>query len=195
MKDFQDVSVKRLVQNFLFSQVNVQNIKVTGLAGPHPLEYKEMLIKYFNPIDINLVDIPSWNYADEKRKYVTEWNYISRVKATSVMDCDFCDTIINSGNEFLKVYDKMQKLPDKEKILAFTFSTRMSGGIERTLDWISDNLYDGTIKSCDLKGQYIHSSKYRSYIYGISHRQIKFKKSLWVRYRDTSNMLSGIVSW
>lgn len=188
MKDFQDVSVKRQVQNFLFSKVNIKNTVVTGLAGKNPLEYKKLIEHYFDPLKVELVDF--YRYPD-----ITQWNYISKVQVTPVMDCDFCSSVVNSGEEFLTVFDNLKKLPAKEKVLAFTFSTRMAGGLDETLKWLSHYLYNDSFKEIDRFVGNIYTSKYRSYILQIQHEQSVFKKSLLVRYRETSNMLSGIVSW
>lgn len=187
MNEFKNCTIKREVQHILFTNVNKKGVKITGLSGSNIEEYSKILKNHFNSNNIKLVDfnIKGENIINNK---------ISNVKPTLVMDCDFCDTIINSGEELLKVYNNMTiRYPNKEKILAFTFSNRMSGGLQKTLDWLNTNIYKESLQLNNQNySKCINPGKYWRI---IGHNQNNFNKSILISYRDSVSMLSGIISW
>ena len=183
--NFQNVPVKREVQHIMFTTVNKKGVKITGLAGNNSKEYKQMLKLHFSSSNITLVDLKEVGEGIINKP-------IGEVNPTSVMDCDFCSTIATSGEEFLKVYNKMSAIKGK-KVLSFTFSLRLKGGLDRTLCWLNNYVYSNTL---DLnKGNYTRSFSQLKYWKIIGHTQDKFDESILVMYKDSHTMLSGAISW
>lgn len=186
---FNDRPIKREVQHILFTTVNKKGCKVTGLAGDCPEEYKKLLKLHFSCNEIQLVD-----FVLKGEGYINK--PISEVTPTMVIDCDFCDSIINSGEEFLQVYKNMiHKYSNRKgkKVLSFTFSNRLAGGLEKSLNWLNKNLYENSLQLNGLSYSKALSSHEHWRI--IGHTQSKFNESMLISYRDTSSMLSGIISW
>ena len=147
MKSFESSLVKRRVQKALFDGIAPKNGEITGLAGDNYLEYEKLLQECLQPKLVRLID---YNY--DIRDSKVEYGHIQYVKTTNIMDCDFCESIVNSGEKLLMVYKNMLKeQTDKriKKTLIFTFSTRLSGGIIRTLQWLNTYLYKNTMYSID----------------------------------------------
>lgn len=187
MKQFNNRPIKREVQHILFTTVNKKGCKVTGLAGNYPEEYKKLLKLHFACKQIQLVD-----FNIIKEGYINM--PISKVPMTMVVDCDFCSSIINSGEEFLKVkYNMEEKYKRKKKVLAFTFSNRLAGGLSRTIQWLNENLYENTLvlNNIDISKSLSSHEHWRI----IGHNQSNFEQSVLISYRDTSSMISGIISW
>lgn len=193
MKNYLNTPVKRQVQNLLFTTVNCKNSRITGLAGCNSQEYLNILCKSFNPRNISLVDF------EENSKRINQ-RCISRMPATPIMDCDFCKGIISDGPILLKVFNNMKKsFPDKsiKKILSFNFNfARQGSSKDETYEWLNKNLYNGTLSINSVSKQVIkNKNTYNPYIYIINHNQSKFYESLIIQYRESSQMISGIVSW
>lgn len=185
MKDFSKSTIKREVQHLLFSTVNKKLVKFTGLAGNDPEGYKKVIRTHFStpPRGIILVD------NNQTGKGIINTN-ISEVKPTSVMDCDFCNTIKKSGDEFLRVLENLRKTSYKSKIISFTFCLR-GCKLEETIDWLDHNVFEGTLF---LNGKNVSNYKQRIRGYQIiGHEQYKYKQSVLIYYNDGHPMISGII--
>jgi hypothetical protein len=177
--------VKRIVQQILFTQM-ATNGDVTGLAGEDYQDYEKVLKKYFKR-KIFLVDtnITGPNIRNE---------CITNTKLTRIVDCDFCKSYVNAGEELITVFNKMIQQPIKtySRVLLFTLSLR-GPGLNNTLDWLNLHLYDGSLKTDKVKKSLLIDDF--SYIRIINHSQITFNSSFLIQYRDSSHMLSGGVLW
>lgn len=207
--------MKRLVQNdVLFPSVGTSGLPMTGLAGWNP---QECLNNYRNGLrtnNITLVDI------DLKPEPFVKLARIENMPATPIMDCDYCASILYTQESLEKVFSNMCKLPKEvDKYLLFTFSLRGCPGRSNyamkqiTFGVLNDILYDGTLSNINwsTEGSALVSmkSKWLAYEenkrrYGsncsiwskwVAHEQSRFKKSILIRYRDSWEMLTGLVNW
>lgn len=189
MEQYLDAKVKRYVQKRLFSQVRSARM-ILGLAGPYPYEYMRSIfrnIHFGDSTNIRLVDLNPAADVVRKNTIVAEfdilqYNHPDRCPVTFV-DCDFCKSIINCGDDLLYIYNKMKKNNVRNKYITFTFSLRKVG-LEATLNWLLHNfpeLYIQSPKSLDLNI--------------LQHRQyVKEYSPVLFGYRDSGeNMISGII--
>lgn len=190
--DFKNKITKRLVQKELFR--GISSNELLALGGDSPEEYLKVIKNKFKRI--TLVDM-KYAYSVNINEFITlKPGLIQRQQPKNVIDCDFCASVDSDGDILLEILEKMQikgRKYKKKKSLLFTFSTRTIGGLEYTIDWLNLNLYNNSL--------FIHTeekivtSQYRGYIRKMIHSQHTFEESLLLRYRDTSNMVSGRISW
>lgn len=183
MEQYLDAKVKRYVQRRLFSKID-KTKTILGLAGTHPEEYvkvlpyhKRIILVDFNPVSNRVV----------RNSLVGEFDLLSNEDAhyspVTFVDCDFCKSILNCGDDLLYIYNKMKRNLVRNKYIAFTFSLR-GVGLEKTLEWLLSNfqeLYIQSPKSLDLSI--------------LQHRQyVKEWSSVLFGYRDSGdNMISGLI--
>lgn len=126
-------NAKRTAQRMLFEALTSKPSKVLGLAGDCPDKYKQVLEETIHPSKILLCD--KHRYGGEVvRGDIATLQYM--VKAPMV-DCDFCNSIVNAKDSFLDVFNTLNTLETNERrALSFTFSLRCAGGIERMFDFL-----------------------------------------------------------
>lgn len=187
MKTYQSVPIKREVQNNLFSNLNVKRTAASGLAGNNPIEYVNLLNKHFECSEIFLYD----TNPIECNKHINKKD-INDAYVTNIMDCDFCSSIATDGNKLINIFKRMNDLPGK-KVLSFTFSLRLKGGLNRTLEYLNSNIFNQQLTI--IERQSIISGKWgQPFI--IEYKSIsQFECTRIFNYKDTSSMLSGIIVW
>lgn len=184
-------NAKRTAQRMLFEALTSKPSKVLGLAGDCPDKYKQVLEETIHPSKILLCD--KHRYGGEVvRGNIATLQYM--VKAPMV-DCDFCNSIVNAKDSFLDVFNTLNTLETNERrALSFTFSLRCAGGIERMFDFLNQHLYQGTLQVAG-KSRLFGGRWGEPYLVEYRHSQSKFIDSKLISYRDTTCMFSGIISW
>lgn len=212
--------VKRLLQKeILFPAVETNGLHVTGLAGWDP---NDCLINYkegFRTEKVTLVDI------EVKQESFVLRMPIESMPATPIMDCDYCRSAKHMHCSFFQVYDHMKQLPkDVEKAILFCFSVRgykitnyktritysesMKEMETFTLRMLNSTIYQNSLsdlsrESCEVfedNRDLINAYNYEnnmlpSTAHIIKHKQSVFDKSIILRYKETCEMLAGIVTW
>ena len=179
MKTFENVEIKRLVQSNLFKQLPPKYSTFIGLAGPNYLKYRKIILNNSNPRKIVLVDLNSSNNIVKTGNIE---DYLS-----NYMDLDFCSSIISDGEKFNNVFNKMNNLKG-DKYLFFTFSLRLKGGLNTTLEFLNKFInFDIVEISSLISGKY-GSSYCRELI--TNNENIKLYS-----YKDTNCMISGLIKF
>lgn len=139
MEQYLDARVKRYVQKRLFSKID-KTKTILGLAGTHPEKYVEVLPYHKQVI---LVDFNPVNDSVRRNSLVGEFDLINSQPAyynpITLVDCDFCKSVLSCGDDLLYIYNKMKRSNVKNKYIAFTFSLR-NVGEEITLKWLQEHL-------------------------------------------------------
>ena len=212
--------VKRLIQKeVLFPTVQTSGLQVTGLAGWDPTDCLNNYKKGFRTEDVTLVD------CEVKPEPFVRFGYIEQMPATPIMDCDYCRSIRHTHNSLEIVFNNMKSLSkDIEKALLFTFSVRgytitnFQNGItysstlkqmvfetfyqlqrilfkneriyisEKPLEYFEDN-------ERMIKDYYRENNIVGTIPYELEIKQSKFERCRIVRYKETCEMLTGIVTW
>lgn len=185
MEQYLDAKVKRYVQRRLFSKIGKAKT-ILGLAGTHPEEYIKVLPYHKR---IVLVDFNPANDRVVRNSLVGEFDLLSNEEAhyspITFVDCDFCKTYKNCGDDLLYIYNKMKKNFVRNKHISFTFSLRGAGYIE-TLRFLCENfpefkrnLYD----NCPFKRETFTNRRF-----------YKQCGNNFYMYRDSGDiMVSGII--
>lgn len=146
MEQYLDARVKRYVQRRLFSKID-KTKTILGLAGTHPEKYIEVLPYHKNVI---LVDFNPVNDSVRRNSLVGEFDLINSQPAQyspiTFVDCDFCKSILNCGDDLLYIYNKMKRSTVRNKYIAFTFSLR-GVGLAKTWEWLRENFKELNIHS------------------------------------------------
>lgn len=185
--DLDSTQAKRYVQNKLFGCLKkFENKKLTALAGNSPKVALQQYQKYFLPDNITLVDIhPVENWIVRA--------YIDDVFPTHVMDVDLEETILYGQYSIMNVFYRMNTMLSGTKALLFTVSTRGSRGREKTIDTLNKTLYKNTLKAEKLSTEEIGIGS--RYVQFIQHTQSLYTISKLYCYKDSSQMLSGLIIW
>lgn len=196
MIDYKFRPAKRTAQKFVMIETGVKRLSFSGLGGSDSDLYKQTIKEYLDPKGIQLCDI---NPLISRMNPGVTWGALEDVikrNPTNIVDCDYCASILTEGKNMLSVYKTMCEKVSGKKVLMFSFSTRMPGGYERTLDILNKILYDGTIEeTSSIKLDLQERVQPNSFCHFITHKQSKFEKSILVRYRDYTNMLCGAIVW
>lgn len=146
MEQYLNARVKRYVQKRLFSKIN-KTKTILGLAGTYPEKYIEVLPYHKNVI---LVDFNPVNDSIRRNSLVGEFDLINSQPAhynpITFVDCDFCKSILNCGDDLLYIYNKMKRSTVRNKYIAFTFSLR-GVGLTKTWKWLKENFKELNIHS------------------------------------------------
>ena len=211
---------ERLIQKeVLFPTVQTSGLQVTGLAGWDPTDCLNNYKKGFKTEDVTLVD------CEVKPEPFVRFGYIEQMPATPIMDCDYCRSIRHTTESLGITFRNISRLPkDIEKAFLFTFSVRgyrirnfmngivysetMDEMIEHTFNALNGIVFDHTIKGIEAKPlEYFEDNKgmikdyYRennivgTIPYELEIKQSKFERCRIVRYKETCEMLTGIVTW
>lgn len=188
MEQYLDARVKRYVQRRLFSKID-KTKTILGLAGTHPEKYIEVLPYHKNVI---LVDFNPVNDSVRRNSLVGEFDLVNSQPAhynpITFVDCDFCRSIINCGDDLLYIYNKMKLSTVRNQYIAFTFSLRGIGE-KATLIWLRDHFPELGIKSSTEQS---HSLDLNI----LQHRQYvkEYDNLNLFGYRDSGdNMISGLI--
>lgn len=178
---------KRYVQNKLFGYLKkFENKKLAALAGNSPKVALQQYQKYFLSDNITLVDIhPVENWIVRA--------YIDDVPPSHVMDVDLEETILYGQYSIMNVFYRMNTMLLGTKALLFTVSTRGSRGREKTIDILNKTLYKNTLKVEKLLTEEIGIGS--RYVQLIQHTQSLYTISKLYCYKDSSQMLSGLIVW
>lgn len=188
MKDYSvhNTLAKRYVQDKLFQNfVLATKQELTGLAGNHPLIAYLQYYKHLCNKDIHLIDLKStvnW----------VECIDITKVSPTYIMDVDLEVSVVNGIFTIKHVYENMNCLQGT-KVLCFTVSTRCPGGRNRTLEILNHRLYDLSLNISDFEKEEIGIGL--RYVRHLRHTQSKFLRSDLYCYKDSSQMMSGVIVW
>lgn len=175
---------KREVQDRLFKYFSeIKNPQLTALAGSSPSIALACYSKYVD--DITLVDI---NPVQPNVKR----GYIENFPATNIMDVDLEITILNGQYTIMNVFYNMNTQVKGLKALCFTVSTRGANGRNNALSVLNNTLYKNTLQIQDFKQILIDNTRY---IVEVVHKQSRFLESKLYYYKDSSQMLSGIILW
>ena len=194
MEQYLNARVKRYVQNRLFSQIN-KTKTILGLAGTHPEEYMEVLPEHKQVV---LVDFNPVNEFVRRNSLIGEFDLLTNSpahhKPVTFVDCDFCRSIINNGDDLLYIYNKMKLSKVKNKYIAFTFCIR-GVGEHGTIKWLEKHFPELNIPK---RRQFINDPDcnvlgYKQYVQCLYNTQYGGRINLY-KYRDSGDhMISGII--
>lgn len=196
MKDYHNVPIKRQVQNFLYSDLGITGNTVIGLAGNNPTGYSELLMDHFNPDKIILLDKrDDIEYLEHDQLQIVRGDIRSRTYISNIMDCDFCASIKYDVEHLRNILDDMRKLHGP-KMISFTCSLRVPGGLKYTVDTINTVLFDNTLK-VEENIQNILTMKAKPKQFGCSRKAESslFDKVKFVTYHDSHSMLQVVMTW
>ena len=191
MEQYLNARVKRYVQKRLFSKID-KTKTILGLAGTHPEKYIEVLPYHKSVI---LVDFNPVNDSVRRNSLVGEFDLVNSQPAhyspITFVDCDFCKSILNCGDDLLYIYNKMKRSNVRNKYIAFTFSLR-GVGEEKTLKWLQDNFPELGINTILSHSINLSILQHRQYVKEYCHRD--GKPINLFGYRDSGdNMISGLI--
>lgn len=194
MEQYLHARVKRYVQNRLFSQIP-KTKTILGLAGTHPEKYIEVLPEHKQ---IVLVDFNPVNESIRRNSLIGEFDLLTNSPANyspvTLVDCDFCRSIINNGDDLLYIYNKMKLSKVKNKYIAFTFCIR-GVGESKTVKWLSEHFPELNITN---KCMFINDSKHcdlgwGQYVQCMFNCEKGGRLNLY-KYRDSGDhMISGMI--
>lgn len=107
------------------------------------------------------------------------------------MDVDLEETILYGQYSIMNVFYRMNTMLLGTKALLFTVSTRGSRGREKTIDILNKTLYKNTLKVEKLLTEEIGIGS--RYVQLIQHTQSLYTISKLYCYKDSSQMLSGLI--
>lgn len=184
--DLDKTKAKREVQNRLFKYFsNIENPQLTALAGSNPFAASIHYRKYIPASNITLVDINPVSH------YIKR-GYIENFPASNIMDVDLEITILNGQYTIMNVFYNMNTQVKGLKALCFTVSTRGANGRNNAITVLNNTLFKNTLQVSEFKQEFIDDKRY---IIEIIHTQTHFLESKLYCYKDSSQMLSGIILW
>lgn len=185
MEQYINAPAKRFVQRQLFSQIKKAKT-ILGLAGIHPEKYLEVLPKHNQVV---LVDFNPVNNFVRRNSLIGEFDLLKSVEncytIVNVVDCDFCRSIINNGDNLLYIYNKMKRSSRKNQYITYTFSLR-GVGLNQTLDWLMTNIPEirNDLREFESINQYFG---FRKFVKRLPFSNIYM-------YRDSGDiMISGLI--
>ena len=190
--DLDSTQAKRYVQNKLFGCL--KKFENKKLKGKEYLDYIDEIARKAFYLDegeektnaMDLVDIhPVENWIVRA--------YIDDVPPSHVMDVDLEETILYGQYSIMNVFYRMNTMLLGTKALLFTVSTRGSRGREKTIDILNKTLYKNTLKVEKLLTEEIGIGS--RYVQLIQHTQSLYTISKLYCYKDSSQMLSGLIVW
>lgn len=177
---------KREVQSRLFKHFSkIENPQLTALAGSNPFAASIYYRKYIPASNIILVDI------NPVSRYIRR-GYIENFPASNIMDVDLEITILNGQYTIMNVFYNMNTQVKGLKALCFTVSTRGANGRNNALTVLNNTLFKNTLQVSRFEQEFIDDKRY---IVEIIHTQTCFLESKLYCYKDSSQMLSGIILW
>ena len=193
MEQYLDARVKRFVQRRLFSQID-KTKTILGLAGTHPDKYKEVLPYHkqvilvdFNPVNDSIIRNSLIGEFDLRTSQPAHYSPITFV------DCDFCRSILNCGDDLLYIYNKMKRSTVRNKYIAFTFSLR-GVGEQLTLKWLQENFPELNIDRKLILAHKINLNFLQRRQYIKEYTNCNGQPLNLFGYRDSGdNMISGLI--
>lgn len=180
-----NATAKRYVQRQLFSQIKKAKT-ILGLAGTHPEKYIEVLPPHNQVV---LVDFNPVNETIRRNSLIGEFELLkieeSNATTVNVVDCDFCRSIINNGDDLLYIYHRMKRCNKQNQFISYTFSLR-GVGLQQTLNWLMSNIPEirNNLREFESVDKYFG---YRKFVKHLPFSNIYM-------YRDSGDiMISGLI--
>lgn len=180
MKSYRNCSLKRLIQSTEWFQEDYHET-VLGLSSPEIVSnYIQVLPKHKNLVLVNYEPVDD---AINCNSLIGMFNILlHRGIIPTFIDADFCNSIKNSGDDLVYLYNKCKKL-NRDISISFTFSIR-GVGLEATLDWLS--------QFNELNTKY--PTKYPLKQESWSYRQFAYVYGACIHYRDSGDqMITGVI--
>lgn len=180
MKSYNDCRLKRAIQQALWI-LEPKHKTILGLSSPEIVEgYIRVLPKHDNLILVNYEPVDD---AINCNSLIGMFNILlHRNIIPTFIDADFCDSIKNSGDDLIYIYNKCKKL-NKDITISFTFSIRKVG-LHPTINWIKEHFPEVHIGTKPLPMYTELNKRQFAYSYGIES----------VHYRDSGGqMLTGVI--
>lgn len=181
MKSYDNCPLKRAIQGKHCWILEPYHETILGLSSPEIVydyisvlpEHKNLILVNYEPND----DSINTNSLVGMFDILLHKNMIP-----TFIDADFCDTILNSGDDLIYIYNKCKKF-HRDITISFTFSVRKVG-LKPTLKWLHNNfpeIWFGLTKTPFYKSIW----KYRQFAYTYGD---------CVHYRDSGGqMLTGVI--
>ena len=135
MKSYRDCTLKRTIQYALWDSES-KHKTILGLSSPEVVQdYISVLPKYENLILVNYEPIDE---AINCNSLIGMFDILLHKNLIpTFIDADFCNSIKNSGDDLIYLYNKCKRL-NRDITISFTFSIR-GVGVKKTLVWLLQN--------------------------------------------------------
>lgn len=184
MKSYNDCHLKRLIQGQHCWFGEDYHKTILGLSSPEiVLEYIDTLPKHENLILVNyepVDDSINCNSLVGMFDILLHRNIIP-----TFIDADFCNSIKNSGDDLVYIYNKCKKL-NKNITISFTFSIR-GVGLKNTIKWLHSNFPEIWFGLAGLSKTPFADFKWK-------YRQFAYCYGDCIHYRESGDqMFTGII--
>ncbi len=180
MKSYNNCILKRNIQLGLWI-AEPHHKTILGLSSPEIVNgYLQVLPKHD---DLFLVNYEPIDEAINANSLIGMFDVLlHRNIIPTFIDADFCNSIINSGDDLIYIYNKCKKL-NRDITISFTFSIR-GVGLSNTFKWLQEHFSEIRIGNKPLKMFASLGKRQFAYSYGAS----------CVYYRETGDqMVTGII--
>ena len=180
MKTYDNAFLKRAIQKHLWTNIAECN-NVLALSSPQYVpEYIKCLPTHKN---LYLVNFAPESKVINANSLIGMFDILLYRKIyPDFIDADFCNSIKNSGDDLIYIYNKCKKL-NKDIIISFTFSIR-GVGLNYTLKWLLEHF---NVNVNNYTGFPILEEHY-------GYRQFCIKYGDCVHYRDSGDqMITGLI--
>ena len=180
MKSYRDCKLKRAIQRSLWI-LEPEHKTILGLSSPEVVEgylqvltkHKNLVLVNYNPID----DAINCNSLIGMFDILLHRNIIP-----TFIDADFCNSIKNSGDDLVYIYNKCKKL-NRDITISFTFSIRKVG-VQPTINWLKEHFPEIHIETNPLQVYAFYDKRQFAYSYGTD----------CIHYRESGGqMISGVI--
>ena len=181
MKSYDNCILKRKIQLKMWFPEPYHKT-ILGLSSPEIVDdYLEVFPKHENLILVNYEPVDD---AINANSLIGMFDILLHRKLTpTFIDADFCNSIKNSGDDLIYIYNKCKKL-NRDITISFTFSIRGTG-LLYTLKWLQEHFNVNV-------NNYIGYPVLEKY-YG--YRQFANKYGDCIHYRDSGDqMITGIIN-
>ena len=136
MKSYNDCPLKRSIQKNHCWFGEVYHKTILGLSSPEIVyDYIQVLPKHN---DLILVNYEPKDDAINANSLIGMFDILlHRNIVPTFIDADFCNSILNSGDDLVYIYNKCKKL-NRDITISFTFSIR-GVGLLNTMKWLKHN--------------------------------------------------------
>ena len=183
MKSYDNCPLKRAIQSKHCWMFEPYHETILGLSSPEIVydyisalpEHKNLILVNYEPND----DSINTNSLVGMFDILLHKNVIP-----TFIDADFCDTILNSGDDLVYIYNKCKKL-NRDITISFTFSIR-GVGLLNTFKWIHEHFPEIWIGNRPLKvyAPEVLGKRQFAYSYGRD----------CIHYRESGDqMITGII--
>lgn len=181
MKSYNDCPLKRSIQKNHCWFMEPHHKTILGLSSPEIVnDYLQVLPEHD---DLFLVNYEPIDEAINANSLIGMFDILlHRNIIPTFIDADFCNSIINSGDDLVYIYNKCKKLK-RDITISFTFSIR-GVGLSKTINWLHKQfpeIWFGLIKVPF--DQHLWKSRQFAYAYGDC-----------VHYRESGDqMITGVI--